>query len=442
MDNKNYKFFSIIFGVLLIFFILSSCTVTVFEKTEFENPNHKKWTILIYMCGDNNLAFNALDDLNEMEAGLKNCDDLNLIVLSDISSDYVSEKYSGTKLYQIKQDNEGVNYNIVSDELSCSYLGINKYVKNNVNVADPYVLQKYIEYSARMFPADHYGLIVWGHGNGWRSSSIENLKPSIQNRAVAFDESSKQYMSISNFRKAIKSNEEINKFDFIGFDCCFGTEIEVLYELKDCCNYFSGVEGLETSEGWNYETLLLNWNNNSDNTGFELCRAFDVMAKKSGLDNYGSFESNKINSFFCIFDDFFSVATEVINFNEGNYLNLINDIKTFYVPGIYSDVYLDIYDLCKKIIRDNDNEILKNKFHLLEQAMLNCKISFEKKLNIPSIGVFYCSLDAEGNILVDFPKKYIHGENVTDQSLFVIENEWYVPSKERNKTFLDKIFND
>lgn len=439
VKNKNGIFINAIMFFLLFF---TGCKVTVFEKSQFQDFHPKKWTLMIYMCGDNNLALNVLDDINEMEAGFGNLKDVNIIVLSDVSSGYISDEFSGTRLYEIKYDNEGLNYRLVSEELSCSYLGLNKYVKNNINVADPYVLQKFIEYTARVYPASHYGLVIWGHGNGWRSSSIEEVSLKSENRAIAFDESSKQFMSISNFRNAIKNNEEINNFDFIGFDCCFGSEIEVLYELKDCSNYFAGVEGLEGNDGWNYEELFSIWSSERDESGIELCHSFELMSKKSGMNEYGSYNLNKIELVFTYFEDYFSQVVQLEDTDELSYDELKETLKMRFVPGTYSDVYLDVYELSKYISDKHEERILQDKFNLFNEALLSCKNTFkDSSLDAFNVGVFFCSLDVDGNPIGVFPQKYIHGDNTSDQSLFVKKSKWYVPSKYGNTSFLDKIFN-
>ncbi|MHA1623473.1 MAG: hypothetical protein ACTSVO_15225, partial [Candidatus Heimdallarchaeaceae archaeon] len=39
---------------------------------------NKDWTVLIYMCGDNNLEYFAMDDLNELEAAGGTTADVNV----------------------------------------------------------------------------------------------------------------------------------------------------------------------------------------------------------------------------------------------------------------------------------------------------------------------------------------------------------------------------
>ena len=37
-----------------------------------------------------------------------------------------------------------------------------------VDMASPTVLTTFLRHGIQTYPADHYGLILWGHGAGWR----------------------------------------------------------------------------------------------------------------------------------------------------------------------------------------------------------------------------------------------------------------------------------
>ncbi|MCK5305240.1 MAG: hypothetical protein KAJ72_08315, partial [Candidatus Heimdallarchaeota archaeon] len=75
--------------ILIISLLLSSIPLTlvagnnsdVTQPTISLDATNKEWTVLIYMCGDNNLEAFAMDDLNELEAAGGTTADVNVVVM-------------------------------------------------------------------------------------------------------------------------------------------------------------------------------------------------------------------------------------------------------------------------------------------------------------------------------------------------------------------------
>ena len=79
------------------------------QSTSTLDAVNKDWTVLIYMCGDNNLEAFAFDDLNELEAAGGTTADVNVVVMVDQSSiDYPDPAYVSawdeTRYYIIEGD--------------------------------------------------------------------------------------------------------------------------------------------------------------------------------------------------------------------------------------------------------------------------------------------------------------------------------------------------
>ena len=70
------------------------------------------WTVLIHLAGENNLYRFALEDLNEMEAGIPEAGNVNVYVLFDGIKD------GDSCVYKIKRDPGGMNTTIVSEKVA------------------------------------------------------------------------------------------------------------------------------------------------------------------------------------------------------------------------------------------------------------------------------------------------------------------------------------
>jgi hypothetical protein len=143
-------------------------------------------------------------------------------------------------------------------------------------MGDPAVLQDFVEWAVTNYPAEHYILSIWNHGDGWRrlhERMIRSSRSAISRgfedagitRAVATDETDgndKLYMKeVQLALQAAKSNMETRtntyvKLDVVGFDACLMGMVEVAHALRDVTNYVVGSEDLEPGDGWPYDTIL------------------------------------------------------------------------------------------------------------------------------------------------------------------------------------------
>jgi len=195
------------------------------EPKPYPEPSKKKWTILHYTAGDNNLTSYLNSDVNEMEVVGSN-EDMNLVVQFDKGG-------SDCKRYYLEQDGDMrvINSPMLKD-------------MGRTNMADPQVLADFIKFGVKNYPADHYALIIGDHGGGWSG-------------AVS-DDSHGGWMSTPDIQKGLQmaQDETGKKMDILGFDACLMATGEVGYELKDNVNYMVASEQTEGGSGWPYTPLL------------------------------------------------------------------------------------------------------------------------------------------------------------------------------------------
>lgn len=107
------------------------------------------------------------------------------------------------------------------------------------DVTTPEALANFVHWAAETYPADRYMLILWDHGGG----SVDGFgynewgKPS-------------DALTIDEMREALDRTGV--KFDFIGFDACIMSTMEICYAMYDYCDYMILSEDFESSMGWFY----------------------------------------------------------------------------------------------------------------------------------------------------------------------------------------------
>ncbi len=205
------------------------------------------WLFMVYLDADNNLESAGIDDLNEMEVA-GSTDSVKIVVQMDRSSggtwgdDTTNGNWTDTKRFYVTQDTDTriINSPVIVD------LG-------EVNMADPTTLQSFIEWAIANYPAQHYALVLWDHGSGWRQRTATTAMKSI-----IVDDQANDSLSMTELRTALAAAYASTgkTLDIIGFDACLMQMVEVAYQVMPYADIAVGSEETEPTDGWDYATTL------------------------------------------------------------------------------------------------------------------------------------------------------------------------------------------
>ena len=213
-----------------------ACTSEEEGSEEIFQP--AKRTVMVYMSAENSLSSNAQGDINEMMRGVKSISKYdNLLVFVDRAS-------SQETPFIIRLQNNDMQ---PADT-------IKKY-ESDFYASDPDKMKEVMQWMMTNYPADDYGLVLWGHGNGWViMDSISN------NRAIAVDNGENRandngrWLNIPSLRMVL--SDLPHPFKFIFADCCNMQNVEVAYELKDVTDYYIASPAGIPGEGAPYQTIV------------------------------------------------------------------------------------------------------------------------------------------------------------------------------------------
>jgi hypothetical protein len=191
--------------------LCSFCTPKEQLQQQEEEQRLPQRTVLIYMAADNNLYRSARADLEEMLQASIPLDGRLLVYLD-------APMWSADTCPQLLSIREGKRFSV------------KQYGRQNS--ASGNVLQTVIADAMAAFPAESYGLILWSHGTGWLpSGAYDKLPKSSAQRSWAlpqsFGKDNGSEMGVMELAEALPDNLE-----FIIFDACLMSGIEVLYQLR------------------------------------------------------------------------------------------------------------------------------------------------------------------------------------------------------------------
>ena len=247
----------------------------------------KQWTVMVYLAGDNNLDSAGVIDLKEMKK-VGSTDQINVIAQFDRQGKDIS-----TNRYYIRKGGT-----LAKDVVGS--LG-------ETNMGNPRVLEDFIKWGIKNYPAEHYLLVVWNHGNGWDDENVYRVARNMMNfnikrrgevvlpakraqkdsvsirriraiggkkfrhalfytsimkaitiRGIAYDDDAQDFLDNIEMKRLLISAKKIlkRKIDILGMDACLMSMAEVVYQLRDSVSLAVGSEEVEPGDGWPYDRIL------------------------------------------------------------------------------------------------------------------------------------------------------------------------------------------
>ena len=247
----------------------------------------KEWTVMVYLAGDNNLDSAGVIDLKEMKK-VGSTEQINVIAQFDREG-----KDIATNRYYIRKGGT-----LAKDVVGS--LG-------ETNMGNPRVLEDFIKWGIKNYPAEHYLVVVWNHGNGWNDENVyrvarnmmklnikrrgevvlpakgaakdsvsirriraiggkkfrhalfhTSIMKAITTRGIAYDDDAQDFLDNIEMKRLLASTKKIlkRKIDILGMDACMMSMAEVVYQLRDSVSLTVGSEEVEPGDGWPYNRIL------------------------------------------------------------------------------------------------------------------------------------------------------------------------------------------
>ena len=410
----------------------------------------KKWTVMIYMAGDNNLEYFGVEDMNELER-VGSSDEVNIVVQFDRNpnsnegSGYSASNgdWADTRRFYIEKDSDMINfYNYTQD--------LNMWLLGETNMASEQTFNDFMNWCLGNYSAEHYLLVMWNHGEGifgnsrsvgsdrgvessnitssgygqYESAFINDEQESIdpepqtqsRTRSVCNDETDGGWLNLWEMRNAfkkMKSKYEIN-LDIIAFDVCWIGAIETAYELIPYGDYFTGSQEEEPNPGWNYYRPISALANNPDIAPKELAIKITNAFKEEYKD--GDYEEDRYMTY---------VAIDLNRFQK-NFVQLINTFADVMSESIY-----DNYNVINNARRNADTprrsskSYMRDFFHFAKLIHQDSSATEELRMAANAIVNEY-----NQTIL-----RFVHGRNHPDANGLYI----YFPDKNYNNEYDSKL---
>jgi Clostripain family len=232
------------------------------------------WTVLAYLAGDNDLEGALLGDLKEMERVGSRPGEVEVVAQVDRARGHTAAdgNWKGTRRYYVTRSEapKRIGSTLLAE------LG-------ETNTGDPRVVQDFLTFGARRYPAQATMLILSNHGSGFyvppemlSTAARRVALPARQLRqgffrptrewlpepgalrGIAYDDGAGDCLDNRELKQVVAHAHRVlgRPLDIVGMDACLMTMLEVAYQVRDHARVLVGSQELEPGAGWPYTAVL------------------------------------------------------------------------------------------------------------------------------------------------------------------------------------------
>lgn len=295
-----------------------------------------KWTVMVYISGDNNLEDYVVKDLELELAPTGSSANVQVVALADRGPGYDTSRgdWQTTKLYHVTQGMIADSASAVADW-------------GERNFGDPQTLIDFVTWSKTNYPADHYALYFWGHGWNWHPGY------------VMLDDTSADTLDYEEMKPTLPA---LGFIDVVGYDGCNMASIEI-FDLWH--GHATAVSSSQEYVGWDgieYDVVLAQLAANPNMTADQVAIATSQSASNDKTWSAVAVDS-RYTALQTAVDQWAVALNNGLAANRSKYARAFTATRSFWQAPMDKD----LYDMAYEIKRNVTDTNIKNK----SQAVMN-----------------------------------------------------------------------
>jgi hypothetical protein len=193
----------------------------------------EKWAVLVYLAGDNNLSEEMVWALQEIENAPRH----DLVVLAQYDP---TARGVPTARYDFRKSPAGGGRFHLEEYVV-------DVIHKETNSGAPESILGFIEWGIDQAEADHYCIVLSGHGSGADEDFL--LQDDNPRDSLSLDE-------LRHVLEEVKRYRDRQNIEILALDACLMSMCEVCYQVLDSVDIVIGSEGLSPNTGWPFSKML------------------------------------------------------------------------------------------------------------------------------------------------------------------------------------------
>ncbi len=315
---------------------------------------HAKWTVMVYISGDNNLEPSVISDIETELAPTGSIKDVQVVTLADRGPGASTgpDDWKTTEFFHVTTGMKAVLANADTDWDSQH--------ADELNMGDKQTLIDFVTWTKTHYSADHYALYFWGHGSGWR--------PGV----VMLDDTNNDTLDYPEEKAAIAS---LGFIDVVGYDGCNMSNIEIFNLWHGHATAVTSSEEFVGSEGIQYDLVLAqlaaNPNMSADQVAIATSQSASADRTWSAVAVDGRF-----NALLTAVDQWSVVLKNGLAANRKKYDRAFGATRSFWQQPTDKDLYDMAYEINRLVSDPN----IKTKSQAVMNAV-NAVVLHERHVN-------------------------------------------------------------
>jgi hypothetical protein len=336
---------SFVFTILIVFVLVGTLT----GSASAAPAATAKWTVMVYISGDNNLESYVISDIETELAPTGSSANVQVIALADRGPETSTGPgdWKTTKLFHVTPGMTADEAHQIADW-------------RERDMGDPQTLIDFVTWTKTNYPADHYALIFWGHGWNWQPGYVMR------------DDTSNDTMDYEEEKAAIPS---LGFIDVVGYDGCNMASIEIFNLWHGHATAVTASQEYVGWEGLQYDLVLAQLAANPNMTADQVAVAF---AQSATADKTWSAVAvdNRFNTLFNAVNDWSITLKNGLARNRKQYDQAFTATRNFWQATMDKD----LYDMAYEINRNVTDTTIKSKSQAVMNAV-NSVVLFDRHTN-------------------------------------------------------------
>jgi hypothetical protein len=320
----------------------------------------RKWTVLYYFAGNNNISEDMLVKMSRLE---RFGSDENVNVVTQLGQPDGSPYPGATRFLVEKNPNPGPEpLPLHSRKRPVVYGGsgeepvrkapdlVSRPVERlgKVNMAEPQALSDFVSWGIKNYPAEHYLVVLMDHGYGFLGT--------VQ------DDGSGKLMSMPELSSALADSEKKTgrKVDVVGFDSCLMQQAEVVHQIGEHAGYVVGSEEVEYPFGFPEGRMVGRLEEELKKGAVEPERMARIMveegAKDSSMKTISAFDLKETRTLEKALDGLAGALmdSQVSRETLRKVITSTQSYCSVFPEDKLCTNYRDLYDFCQRLIQSPD----------------------------------------------------------------------------------------
>jgi hypothetical protein len=295
-----------------------------------------KWTVMVYISGDNNLEDYVVKDIELELAPTGSSTNVQVVALADRGPGYDTSRgdWQSTKLYHVTQGMLADPASAVADW-------------GERNFGNPQTLIDFVTWTKTNYPADHYALYFWGHGWNWHPGWVME------------DDTDEDTLDYHETKAAIPS---LGFIDVVGYDGCNMASLEIMKLWQGHATALTSSQEYVGWDGIEYDLVLAQLAAHPNMTADQVAIATSQSASNDKTWSAVAVDS-RLNTLISAVDLWSVALNNGLAANRSKYNRAFGATRSFWQAPMDKD----LYDMAFEINRLVSDQNIKSK----SQAVMN-----------------------------------------------------------------------